>query len=106
MYQTVGHQAIDLYAEAMELPLYRRTIQGASLNTARDYRETEGDEVEDLYHLLLTVKVPVCSIHARCGYRGIRRGGVGFALWFEPLSACPTVARLNPHFLCVEKSVC
>ncbi|XP_046872195.1 diphthine--ammonia ligase isoform X2 [Hypomesus transpacificus] len=56
MYQTVGHQAIDLYAEAMELPLYRRTIQGASLNTARDYRETEGDEVEDLYHLLLTVK--------------------------------------------------
>ncbi|KAM9787957.1 diphthine--ammonia ligase isoform 3-T5 [Syngnathus typhle] len=56
MYQTVGHQAIELYAEAMDLPLYRRTIQGSSLNTGRDYQETEGDEVEDLYQLLSLVK--------------------------------------------------
>lgn len=57
MYQTVGHQAIELYAEAMDLPLYRRTIQGSSLDTSRNYRETEGDEVEDLYQLLDLVKV-------------------------------------------------
>lgn len=57
MYQTVGHQAIELYADAMDLPLYRRTIQGSSLDTSRDYRETEGDEVEDLYQLLHLVKV-------------------------------------------------
>lgn len=57
MYQTVGHQAIELYSEAMDLPLYRRTIQGSSLDTSRDYRETEGDEVEDLYQLLHLVKV-------------------------------------------------
>lgn len=57
MYQTVGHQAIDLYAEAMDLPLYRRTIQGSSLDTSRNYSKTEGDEVEDLYELLLLVKV-------------------------------------------------
>lgn len=57
MYQTVGHQAIDLYAEAMDLPLYRRTIQGSSLDTGRDYSQTEGDEVEDLYHLLNMVQV-------------------------------------------------
>ncbi|CAB1331073.1 unnamed protein product, partial [Coregonus sp. 'balchen'] len=57
MYQTVGHQAIDLYAEAMDLPLYRRTIQGSSLDTGRDYSQTEGDEVEDLYHLLKMVQV-------------------------------------------------
>ncbi|XP_034051547.1 diphthine--ammonia ligase [Thalassophryne amazonica] len=56
MYQTVGHQAIDLYAEAMELPLYRRIIQGSSLDTSRTYSMTEGDEVEDLYHLLHLVK--------------------------------------------------
>ncbi|KAJ7991161.1 hypothetical protein DPEC_G00294380 [Dallia pectoralis] len=55
MYQTVGHQAIDLYAEAMDLPLYRRTIQGSSLKVGRDYSQTEGDEVEDLYHLLKMV---------------------------------------------------
>lgn len=57
MYQTVGHQAIELYAEAMDLPLYRRTIQGSSLDTSRSYSETEGDEVEDLYKLLHLVKV-------------------------------------------------
>uniref|UniRef100_A0A669EB82 Diphthine--ammonia ligase n=1 Tax=Oreochromis niloticus TaxID=8128 RepID=A0A669EB82_ORENI len=56
MYQTVGHQAIELYADAMDLPLYRRTIQGSSLDTSRNYRETEGDEVEDLYQLLHLVK--------------------------------------------------
>lgn len=57
MYQTVGHHAIELYAEAMDLPLYRRTIQGSSLDTSRNYSKTEGDEVEDLYELLHLVKV-------------------------------------------------
>ncbi|XP_013856547.1 diphthine--ammonia ligase, partial [Austrofundulus limnaeus] len=56
MYQTVGHQAIELYADAMDLPLYRRTIQGSSLDTSRNYSITEGDEVEDLYQLLHLVK--------------------------------------------------
>lgn len=59
MYQTVGHQAIELYADAMALPLYRRTIQGSSLNIGRNYSRTEGDEVEDLYELLRLVKVGV-----------------------------------------------
>ncbi|ROI16545.1 Diphthine--ammonia ligase [Anabarilius grahami] len=57
MYQTVGHQAVDLFAEAMDLPLYRRTIKGSSLQTGREYSQTEGDEVEDLYQLLKLVKV-------------------------------------------------
>lgn len=59
MYQTVGHQAIELYAEAMDLPLYRRVIQGSSLDTRKNYTETEGDEVEDLYELLGLVKVGI-----------------------------------------------
>lgn len=59
MYQSVGHHAIDLYAEAIGLPLYRREIQGSSLSTDRDYLPTALDEVEDLYELLKTVKVPV-----------------------------------------------
>ncbi|XP_029683518.1 diphthine--ammonia ligase isoform X2 [Takifugu rubripes] len=57
MYQTVGHQAIDLYAEAMDLPLYRRIIQGSSLDTSKNYTKTDGDEVEDLYDLLHLVKL-------------------------------------------------
>lgn len=57
MFQTVGHQAIELYAEAMDLPLYRRTIEGASVDIGREYSPKEGDEVEDLYQLLKLVKV-------------------------------------------------
>lgn len=57
MYQTVGHHAIDLYAEAMALPLYRRTIRGKSMDTGPVYTKCEGDEVEDLYELLKLVKV-------------------------------------------------
>uniref|UniRef100_A0A8D2B350 Diphthine--ammonia ligase n=1 Tax=Sciurus vulgaris TaxID=55149 RepID=A0A8D2B350_SCIVU len=56
MYQTVGHHAIDLYAEAMALPLYRRTIRGRSLDIGQVYTKREGDEVEDLYELLKLVK--------------------------------------------------
>lgn len=57
MFQTVGHHAIDMYAEAMEIPLYRRTIEGSSVAQEKDYRETPEDEVEDLYALLKQVKV-------------------------------------------------
>ncbi|XP_048187771.1 diphthine--ammonia ligase [Perognathus longimembris pacificus] len=56
MYQTVGHHTIDLYAEAMALPLYRRTIRGKSLDTGHLYSKCEGDEVEDLYELLKLIK--------------------------------------------------
>lgn len=57
MYQTVGHHAIDLYAEALDLPLYRGFIKGTSVNTGRVYTTCQEDEVEDLYDLLKLVKV-------------------------------------------------
>lgn len=56
MYQTVGHHAIDMYAEAIGLPLYRHTIQGSSTAVDKDYNPTPGDEVEDLYVLLKKIK--------------------------------------------------
>lgn len=56
MYQTVGHHAIDMYAEAIGLPLYRHTIQGGSTVIDKDYTPTPGDEVEDLYVLLKQIK--------------------------------------------------
>ena len=59
MYQTVGHHAVDLYAEAMDLPLYRHTIEGSSVQQGRDYQVTDDDEVEDLYKLLQKVQVMV-----------------------------------------------
>lgn len=59
MYQTVGHDVIDLYADALGLPLFRRVITGKSINTDLDYQCIKEDEVEDLNLLLQTVKV--CS---------------------------------------------
>lgn len=56
MYQSVGHGAIDAYAECMDLPLYRAPIKGRPLNTSFEYEATVQDEVEDLYELLVRVK--------------------------------------------------
>lgn len=57
MYQTVGHDAIHLYSECMDVPLYRREIKGGSVLQASDYTVTADDETEDLYMLLKDVLV-------------------------------------------------
>lgn len=66
MYQTVGHDAVEAIARAMELPLYRAEIRGKPNNVelvygARDptkpvTQEMMDDETEDMYHLLVRVK--------------------------------------------------
>jgi diphthine-ammonia ligase len=45
-----------MVAKALELPLYRQEITGQPNNTEMSYKESEGDEVEDLYRLLRRVK--------------------------------------------------
>lgn len=57
MYQTVGHQGVSLYAEAMGLPLFVEQTRGVAHHYHKWYTPTEGDEVEDLYNLLTRVKV-------------------------------------------------
>ncbi len=58
MYQSVGHEIIDLFAKAMELPLYRAEIKGDAQTTDKEYDQpVDGDEVEDLYQLLSEIKV-------------------------------------------------
>ena len=57
MFQTVGHHAVDLYAEALGVPLHRRTILGSSVVQGKTYESNIEDEVEDLYELLKTIKV-------------------------------------------------
>lgn len=56
MYQTVGHMGVELYAEAMGLPLFRQATEGRAIIQDRDYCPTPEDEVEDLYNLLIRVK--------------------------------------------------
>lgn len=64
MYQTVGHELVPLIAEAMRLPLYRHIIQGGSTEVGSMYVATQGDEVEDLYALLLQVKEAHADVQA------------------------------------------
>jgi diphthine-ammonia ligase len=78
MYQTVGQDAIHLVARALDVPLYRRVITGNAVEQGMEYGSREkilkdgvqGDETEDLYELLASVKVgwflrspSVCLIH-------------------------------------------
>lgn len=57
MYQSVGNELLDLYAEAIELPLFRADILGSVKNTNLEYEPNdEQDEVEDLFRVLKKVK--------------------------------------------------
>jgi len=62
MYQSVGHQAVELYAEAMGLPLFRQRTNGVALQQEKIYTHTPEDEVEDLFDLLANIKVFVYCI--------------------------------------------
>lgn len=64
MYQTVGQDAVDYVAKALEVPLYRRVISGTAKEQRSEYGDrtttslgVAGDETEDLYELLSEVKV-------------------------------------------------
>ncbi|XP_066853602.1 diphthine--ammonia ligase isoform X1 [Anser cygnoides] len=91
MYQTVGHHAIELYADALDLPLYRCFIKGTSVNTGRVYTACQEDEVEDLYHLLKLVKdkegVEAVSVGAILSdYQRVRVEDVCRRLSLQPLA--------------------
>lgn len=57
MYQTVGSEMIQAVADAIGVPVFRRTISGAPINVDLQYKpESKKDEVEDLYELMKMVK--------------------------------------------------
>lgn len=81
MYQSVGAEGIKAMAAAMNLPLYRKEITGTPKNTGSDYKYEAGDEVEDLFYLLSSIKLqnpdiegrssfnllwPLCLLNSRC----------------------------------------
>jgi len=65
LYQTVGQDAIEFVAQALDVPLYRKTIDGTALEQGSEYGGrtantsggVRGDETEDLFDLLSNVKV-------------------------------------------------
>ncbi|XP_066245228.1 uncharacterized protein [Euwallacea similis] len=56
MYQSVGHEAIDLIAQAIDLPLFKKETLGVSVKRGRTYDPCENDEVEDLHSLLQDIQ--------------------------------------------------
>lgn len=67
MYQTVGQDAIEVVAAALDLPLVRRVIAGTAVEQGSEYGKRStlgsvtGDETEDMYELLFSVKVEIPS---------------------------------------------
>ncbi|KAG8891991.1 hypothetical protein FRB99_003184, partial [Tulasnella sp. 403] len=64
MYQTVGQDAIEFVAAALELPLIRQVISGTAVEQGSEYGNRStlgsvlGDETEDLFQLLSTTRFP------------------------------------------------
>ncbi|RPB20298.1 hypothetical protein L211DRAFT_841813 [Terfezia boudieri ATCC MYA-4762] len=56
MYQTIGHNLLPYYATALNLPLYRTSIVGSSVNQCLSYKLEKTDETEDLHRLLEYVR--------------------------------------------------
>ncbi|PVG03618.1 hypothetical protein CPB86DRAFT_772005 [Serendipita vermifera] len=66
LYQTVGQDAIEYVAQALDVPLYRRVIEGSAVEMGNEYgtragtresldQSVPGDETEDLFYLLQDV---------------------------------------------------
>ena len=58
MYQSVGHEIIELMGAALDKPLYRRPIKGKPTNLELEYGSSinQEDEVEDMFELLKEIK--------------------------------------------------
>jgi diphthine-ammonia ligase len=61
MYQSAAYNAIPQLAQCLGVPLIRRALAGIAVLQTLDYEKTTNDEVEDLYELLLEVKVAICA---------------------------------------------
>ncbi|KAG8949307.1 hypothetical protein FRC04_008909 [Tulasnella sp. 424] len=70
MYQTVGQDAIEVVAAALDLPLVRRVIVGTAVEQGSEYGKRStlgsvtGDETEDMYELLFSVKEKYPEVEA------------------------------------------
>ena len=105
MYQTVGHEVIPLYAEALGIPLFREEITGSAVDTGREYSlgENGDDEVEDLVPLLEKVMREVPSANAvstgaiLSTYQRTRVEAVAIRLGLVPLSYLWQYLYLPPY---------
>jgi diphthine-ammonia ligase len=114
MYQTVGHSVIPLYAEALDVPLYREPILGSAANTNRDYAPAAGisslspsseqqDETESLLPLLQRILAAYPSANALSTgailstYQRTRIESIALRLGLTPLSYLWQYPYLPPY---------
>ncbi|CAB4254810.1 similar to Saccharomyces cerevisiae YLR143W Putative protein of unknown function [Maudiozyma barnettii] len=66
MFQTVGFDIVEQYTKCINnIPLFRQPIEkNSSKNVDLNYIETEDDEIEELYTLLLKVKQDIPDLEA------------------------------------------
>ncbi|XP_045479271.1 diphthine--ammonia ligase [Harmonia axyridis] len=91
MYQSVGFEAIDFIAKAMDLPLFQKETLGISKERGKVYNATQDDEVEDLFELLQKVKkkVPIDAVSVGAilsDYQRVRVENVCGRLGLVPLA--------------------
>ncbi|KAF9818346.1 hypothetical protein IEO21_02861 [Rhodonia placenta] len=108
LYQTVGQDAIEFVAQALDVPLYRRVISGAAVEQGSEYGGREpsqasgvsGDETEDLYALLSTVKRDQAELLAEmieAGMEAILIKVAGIGLSVKHLGK--TLAEMQPELI-------
>lgn len=93
MYQTVGHQVIPCYEQALKLPLYRQEISGHASFKDKDYA---ADSLEDETESLLPLLRRVISAHPEANavstgailsdYQRTRVESIALRLGLTPLS--------------------
>lgn len=59
MFQTIGYNLIQGIGECLEVPVYQSILSGKSVNVEMNYTPTENDEIEDMYKLMLEIKVRI-----------------------------------------------
>jgi diphthine-ammonia ligase len=114
MYQTVGHEHINLYEDALGIPLYRQEISGSDIHQAREYdfipdipssddNSPQNDEVESITVLLRRIMKQhpeanaVCSGAILSTYQRTRIESVALRLALIPLAYLWQYPLLPPY---------
>ena len=113
MYQTVGHSTIPLYAEALDIPLFRSYINGTAINADKYYDASTTasnaqernlpDETESLLDLVIKVKAEYPQANAVCtgailsDYQRSRVESVALRLGLQSLAYLWQYPYLPPH---------
>ncbi|KIW03292.1 uncharacterized protein PV09_05505 [Verruconis gallopava] len=105
MYQTIGHNIIPLYEDALGIPLFREEITGGAVDTGREYGLVANgdDETEDLVPLLERVKQAVPDANAvstgaiLSTYQRTRVEAIAIRLGLTPLSYLWQYLYLPPY---------